>query len=126
MAPHFGTQELDVNEQLNMPNGAAFVEMPGMRGLRIARVGQADGKTLEIVEAAKGVIIPAMTHPGSEKGRVLEGALHFFVEGKMKELKKGDTWEVAAGQHQGPHVVLEDGTKVAVLREGGSALDLPS
>ncbi len=113
-----------MDTHFDLPPAEAFIEMPGMRGLRIARLGQADGKTLEIVEAVKGVIIPAMTHPGSEKGRVLEGALHFFVEGKMRELAKGDVWEVPAGQHQGPHVVQVDGTKVAILREGGSALDV--
>ena len=112
-----------MNENLQLPPAEAFIEMPGMRGLRVARVGQADGKTLEVVEAVKDVIIPAMTHPSSERWRVLSGALRFYSEGNVKELRGGDSWEVAAGQHQGPHVVLEDGTKVAILREGASALD---
>ncbi|MCP4501619.1 MAG: cupin domain-containing protein [Deltaproteobacteria bacterium] len=115
-----------MDQHIDLPPNEAFIEMPGMRGLRIARLGQADGRTLEIVEAVKGVIIPAMTHPGLEKGRVLEGSLHFFVEGSMRELKKGDVWEVPAGQHQGPHVVQEDGTKVAILRDGDSSHDMYS
>lgn len=108
----------------DMPSPESFVEVPGMRGLRIARVGQADGNTLEIVDAVKGVVIPAMTHPSSEKGRVLSGSLRFFQGEDTRVLKEGDTWEVAANTGQGPHVVLEDNTRVAILRNGKSALDL--
>lgn len=107
---------------IKLPPPEAFVEIPGMRGLRFARIGQGDGKSLEVIEAVKGVVIPRMTHPGKEKGRVLEGALRFFQEGEAKVLKKGDTWEVGAGQPQGPHVFLED-SRVLILREGKSAFD---
>jgi quercetin dioxygenase-like cupin family protein len=106
----------------HMPPPEAFTEFPGMRGLRIARVGQADGKTLEVIEGVKGVVIPAVKHPGSEKGRVLEGSFRFMKDGEGKTLTVGDTWEVAAGDDQGPHVFLED-SRVLVLRDGKSAYD---
>lgn len=102
----------------------AFVEIPGLRGLRLARLGQRDGKSLEVVEGAEGVIIPAMTHPSAEHGRVLSGALRFMREGVVRTLHAGDTWEVPADGHQGPHVILENGTRVAVLRDGRSAFDV--
>jgi quercetin dioxygenase-like cupin family protein len=102
----------------------SFVEIPGLRGLRIARLGQRAGKTLEVIDASKGVIIPAMTHPSSENGRVLSGSLKFMRDGVVRVLKAGDTWKVEANRAQGPHVVLEDGTRVAILRDGKSALDV--
>lgn len=102
---------------------AAFSEIPGLRGLRVARLGQRDGKTLEVIEAAKGVIIPAMTHPSGESGRVLHGSLRFMRAGIMEELHAGATWRVEANQAQGPHVSLEDGTRVVILRDGRSAFD---
>ncbi len=102
----------------------AFVEIPGMRGLRIARLGQVDGKTLEVIEAAQGVIIPALTHPSEENGKVLSGSLRFMRDGVVRVLKQGDTWHVEANRSQGPHVVLEDGTRVAILRQGRSAFDV--
>jgi quercetin dioxygenase-like cupin family protein len=111
-----------VDSAFQMPPDEAFVEFPGMRGLRIARVGQADGKTLEVIEGVKGVVIPAMTSPGSEKGRVLEGQVRLVTGGEAKTLSAGDTWEMAAGEAQGPHVFLET-SKVIVLREGKSAFD---
>lgn len=110
--------------ELNLPPPEAFQEFPGMRGLRFARVGQADGKTLEVIEAVKGVVIPAMTHPSREQGRVLEGSMKLVVDGEGKTMNQGDTWEVAADQNQGPHMVLSDFCRVLLLRDGKSALDI--
>jgi quercetin dioxygenase-like cupin family protein len=101
-----------------------FVEIPGMRGLRLARVAQSDGRTLEVVEGQKGVVIPAMQHPAAEHGRVLKGRIRFMQDGVVRELKMGDTWNVKAGAAQGPHVILEDDTRVALLRDGKSAFDV--
>lgn len=101
-----------------------FVELPGMRGLRLARLGQHLGQTLEVLEAAHGVVVPALTHPSAETGRVLSGSIRFMQDGVVRDLKTGDTWHVEAGRPQGPHVVLEDGTRVAILRDGKSALDV--
>jgi quercetin dioxygenase-like cupin family protein len=103
---------------------ARFVEIPGMRGLKLARLGQANGKTLEVIDAAKGVTIPAMTHPSAEHGRVLKGRVRFMQAGQVRELTVGDTWDVAANVSQGPHVILEDDTRVALLRDGKSAFDV--
>lgn len=103
---------------------AAFEEIPGLRGLRLARLGrQKDGKTLDVIEGAEHVVIPAMTHPSAESGRVLQGTLRFMREGVVKVMRRGDTWRVEAGEHQGPHVVLENGTRIALLRDGRSAFD---
>ena len=109
--------------ELTLPPDEAFQEFPGMRGLRYARVGQADGRVLEVIEAVKGVVIPALTHPSREQGRVLEGEIRFMKDGTATTYKKGDTWEVPAGEAQGPHVVLSDFCRVLLLRDGKSALD---
>jgi Cupin domain len=101
-----------------------FVELPGLRGLRLARLGQYAGKTLEVLEAAKGVVVPALMHPSTEHGRVLSGSLRFMQDGVVRDLKAGDTWVIEGGRAQGPHLVLEDGTRVAILRDGKSALDV--
>lgn len=106
-----------------MLHDGMFAEIPGLRGLRVAALGERAGKHLEVVEAACGVVIPAMTHPAAERGRVLAGALRFAQEGVVRTLRAGDTWHVEAGGHQGPHVALEHGTRVAILREGPSAWD---
>ena len=114
---------MNVVDDLVVLHDDAFVEIPGLRGLKIARLAHASGKTLEVIEVAKGVVIPAMTHPSAESGRVLQGALRFMREGEVKDLHAGDTWHVDADAHQGPHVALEDGTRVAVLRDGRSSFD---
>ena len=100
-----------------------FTDIPGLRGLRLARVGQSDGKTLDVIEGAEHVVIPAMTHPSGESGRVVQGSLRFMREGVVTVLHAGDTWRVEANEHQGPHVVLENGTRIALLRDGASAFD---
>ena len=64
-----------------------------------------------------------MTHPSGESGRVLKGSLRFMRAGIMEVLHEGATWRVEANQTQGPHVSLEDGTRVAILRDGRSAFD---
>jgi quercetin dioxygenase-like cupin family protein len=103
-----------------------FVEIPGLRGVRIARVGQqADGRTLEIVEGSAGVVIPMLHHPSAEHGRVLRGRLRFMKDGVVREYGPGDTWDVAANEAQGPHVIVDDNTRIALLRDGRSAFDLP-
>jgi quercetin dioxygenase-like cupin family protein len=109
--------------ELNLPPPEAFQEFPGMRGLRIARVGQADGRVLEVIEAVKGVVIPMMTHPSREQGRVLDGEIKFMKDGEGKHYQAGDTWEVPAGESQGPHVVMSDFCRVLLLRDGHSAFD---
>ncbi len=111
-----------MDTDFQMPAPEAFVEIPSLRGLRLARIGQADGKTLEVIEAVKDVVIPALTHPSAEKGRVLSGSLRFGQDGGFRVLHAGDTWEVAAGTAQGPHIVLENDTCVIILRDGESAL----
>jgi quercetin dioxygenase-like cupin family protein len=107
-----------------LPPPSAFTDFPGMRGLRIAEVAHADGKSLQIVEAVAGVVIPMATHPSSEKGKVLSGKIRFVIAGEGKVLEPGDVWEVPANTPQGPHTSLEDGTKVAILRDGKSAYDV--
>lgn len=111
-----------MEKSFHMPPDEAFVELPGMRGLRMARVGQADGKTLEVVDAVKGVVIPVMHSPGFERGRVLHGKLRLILAGEAREVTAGDTWEVPAGGEQGPHLVVDD-ARVVILREGASAFD---
>jgi quercetin dioxygenase-like cupin family protein len=101
-----------------------FVEIPGMRGLRIARLGQVGNRTLEVIEASHDVVFPAMTHPSGESGKVISGVLRFMKDGEVRTLLAGDTWRVEAGQTQGPHVALADGTRVAILRDGKSAFDV--
>ena len=107
---------------LKLPPPEAFTELPGMRGLRIARVGQADGKTLEVIDGVKGVVIPHMQSPGGEKGRVLEGKIQFTQDGTSRVLSAGDTWEVGPMTPQGPHIFLAP-SRVVILREGKSAFD---
>ncbi len=106
----------------SMPPDEAFMELPGMRGLRLARIGQADGKTLEVIEGVKGVVIPMLRHPGGEKGRMLSGKLRIVVDGTARVVEQGETWEVPADVEQGPHMFLDD-SRVVILREGKSAYD---
>lgn len=109
---------------LDVPS-SSFVELPNMRGLRIARLGcQQDGRTLEVIDAVRGVVIPALTHPSAEHGCVLCGRIRFMQDGVVTDLGPGDRWEVKAHQGQGPHLVLENDTRVAILRDGRSALDV--
>lgn len=100
----------------------AFQEIPHLRGLRVARVSEQDGRTLEVLRAVKGVVIPTLVHPAAEQGKILEGAIRFVQNGESKVLSKGDTWSAEAGESQGPHMVLEHDTCVAILRNGPSAL----
>lgn len=101
-----------------------FVELTGLRGLRIARLGrQADGRTLDVIEGVRGVVIPAMAHPSAEHGRVLAGRVRFMKAGVITDLVPGDRWDVAAGETQGPHIILDNDTQVALLRDGKSAFD---
>jgi quercetin dioxygenase-like cupin family protein len=107
-----------------LPPPGAYTDFPGMRGLRIARVVQADGKSLEFVDAVEGVVIPMATHPSSEKGKVLSGKIRFVINGEGKVLNAGDVWEVPANTPQGPHTALDGGARVAILRAGKSAYDI--
>lgn len=104
---------------------AAFHSIPGVPGLRLAHLGhQQDGRTLEVVEGMAGVILPAMTQPSAEHGRVLRGSVRFMQDGVVRDLVAGDAWDLPAETAQGPHVFLEDGTQVAILRDGRSSFDL--
>jgi mannose-6-phosphate isomerase-like protein (cupin superfamily) len=105
------------------PPASAFVDVPGMPGVRIATVGEGDGSTLEFVQAVKGAVVPAMHQTGKQRLRVLSGALRFMQDGALRELRAGDLVEIDAGESHGPHVVLEDGTRLLLLREGASAFD---
>lgn len=114
---------LEAHHSIDLPPLSHFAEVPGMRGLRIARTTSKDGRALEFIDAVKDVVIPAMTHPSKEEGRVLKGSILFMQEGHARTLNTGDIWVVEAGVHQGPHVVLED-MVVVVFRHGKSAFDV--
>ena len=103
---------------------ALFVEIPGLRGIKVARVVQADGRTLEVIDAVHGTIIPALAHPSAETACVLSGSVRFMQDGVVRELHAGDRWTVEANRSQGPHVILEDGTRIAILRDGKSSFDV--
>jgi hypothetical protein len=117
------TTEPELRFELNTPvPDAAFVEVPGLRGIKVARIGSAGDKTLEVIAGVKNAVIPMRTCEGREQGRVLSGSLRFMREGEITELRPGDRWDIPGGEHQGPHVVLEPDTRVLVLREGEAAL----
>lgn len=101
---------------------SAFMEVPGLRGIRVARIGRAGDKVLEVIAGVKDAVIPMRTCDGREQGRVLSGSLRFMREGEITALRPGDRWDIPAGEPQGPHVVLEPDTRVLVLREGEAAL----
>ena len=100
----------------------AFVEVPGLRGIKIARVGSSANTVLEVIAGVKDAVIPLRTCEGREQGKVLSGGLRFMREGEITELRTGDRWDIPAGEPQGPHVVLDTDTRVLVLREGEAAL----
>ena len=100
----------------------AFNEVPGLRGIKVARIGSAGGKVLEVIAGVKDAVIPVRTCEGREQGRVLSGGLRFMREGEITQLRPGDRWDIPGGEPQGPHVVLEADTRVLVLREGETAL----
>jgi quercetin dioxygenase-like cupin family protein len=91
--------------------------------LRVHREARG-GKVLETIEAAKGTVMPHVVHPSAEEGRVLRGRIRFMQNGTVRDMVAGDTWTVSANEAQGPHIVLDDGTAVAILRHGSSAFDL--
>ncbi len=110
------THSTTVVEQLHL-HGDRFVEVAGLPGLRIARLGEQDGRTLDVVEAPRGAVIPASVQPCGERGRVLQGCVRFMRDGVVTDLHRGDTWAVSAHTAHGPHVVLQDNTRMVVLRE---------
>lgn len=102
---------------IDSPPPSAYVDVPGMPGVRVATLGK-DGNTLQFVQAVKGAVVPAMHESGKQRLRVMAGALRFMQDGALRDLRAGDQVEIDAGEEHGPHVVLEDGTRLLVLREG--------
>ncbi len=101
---------------------AVFTEVPGLRGIKVARIGASGERVLEVIAGVTDAVIPVRTCSGREQGRVLSGRLRFMREGEITELRPGDRWDIPGGEPQGPHVVLEPDTRVLVLRDGDSAL----
>lgn len=108
----------------NLPPPDAYIEVPGMRGLRIAELGRSGGKSLRVLEAVKGVVIPRMVSEGLERVRVLEGRVQFHDGRGACVLAAGDVREVSAGEAHGPHIFLES-SRLAILREDAPALVEP-
>lgn len=111
-----------MSTSIALPPPDAFFEVPGMRGLRVAHLGAADGKTLEIIEAVEGVVIPHMVTRGNERGRVLQGKIRFHQGDSSRVLQDGDTWELGENAPHGPHIFLA-ATRLAILRDGPGAFD---
>lgn len=107
-----------------LPPPEAFIEVPGMRGLRIAELGSSEGKSLQVLEAVKGVIIPRMVSESIERVRVLEGRVQFHDGRGACVLGPGDVREVPAGEAHGPHIFLEP-SRLAILRDDAAAAGAP-
>jgi quercetin dioxygenase-like cupin family protein len=77
-----------------------------------ARLVQSELITMTVIELAPGSVVPEHRHENEQLGFVIEGSLHFTVDGESRDCGPGSTWRILSGL---PHSVRvgPDGAVVA-------------
>jgi quercetin dioxygenase-like cupin family protein len=71
----------------------------GARKLRegvFARVVEGERLTLAVVDLEPGAAVPEHRHENEQLGFILQGSMVFTVGGEKRELRAGDTYEIAS------------------------------
>jgi unsaturated pyranuronate lyase len=63
----------------------------------LARLVEADGLTLAVVEIPPGQRVPAHQHPNVQLGFVIRGSVTFTIGGETQTLGPGGTWRITSG-----------------------------
>jgi quercetin dioxygenase-like cupin family protein len=67
-----------------------------------ARRIQGDRITLAIVELAPNAVVPEHRHAAEQLGMVIQGAMHFTIDGETRDLGPGEGWRILSDR---PHDV---------------------
>jgi quercetin dioxygenase-like cupin family protein len=67
-----------------------------------ARRIQGERITLAIVELAPNAVVPEHRHAAEQLGMVIQGQMHFTLDGETRELGPGGTWRILSDR---PHNV---------------------
>jgi quercetin dioxygenase-like cupin family protein len=68
-----------------------------------ARRVQGERITLAVVELAPNAVVPEHRHAAEQVGIVLQGQMHFTVDGETRDLGPGGTWRILGNR---PHDVV--------------------
>ena len=68
-----------------------------------ARRVQGERITLAIVELAPNAVVPEHRHAAEQLGLVIQGQMHFTVDGETRDLGPGGTWRILGDR---PHDVV--------------------
>ena len=68
-----------------------------------ARRVQGERITLAIVELAPNAVVPEHRHGAEQLGMVIQGQMHFTVDGETRDLGPGGTWRILGDR---PHDVV--------------------
>jgi len=68
-----------------------------------ARKIEGERITLAVVELAPGAVVPEHRHESEQLGLVIEGAVHFTIDGERRDLGPGGTWRILSNR---PHEVV--------------------
>ena len=74
------------------------------------------GKNSLMVEflLAKGALLPEHDHAPEQTGYLVKGAMRLFINGKQRDLKPGDSWNIESNiRHKAE--ILEDSIAVEVF-----------
>jgi quercetin dioxygenase-like cupin family protein len=50
--------------------------------------------TFAVVELAPNAVVPEHRHPNEQMGMVIQGQMHFTIDGETKDLGPGGTWRI--------------------------------
>ena len=67
-----------------------------------ARRIQGENLTFAVVELAPNAVVPEHRHPSEQLGMVIQGAVHFTLDGETRDLGPGGTWRILSEK---PHEV---------------------
>ena len=68
-----------------------------------ARRVEGERITLAIVELAPNAVVPEHRHAAEQLGMVIQGQMHFTVDGETRDLGPGGTWRILGDR---PHDVV--------------------
>ena len=79
-----------------------LLEIWGGDAVRARRV-EGERITFAVVELAPNAVVPEHRHENEQMGMVIQGQMHFTIDGEMRTLGPGGTWRILSNR---PHDVV--------------------
>ncbi len=85
-----------------------------IHGISIKALNYGTNSIMVEFKLTKGAVLPEHTHNPEQTGYLVKGSIRLFINGKAKDLKPGDSWDIESNVRHWAEI-LEDSIAIEVF-----------